>query len=163
VFQGVRHTALTTGESVTIEHSVDGGDFNPVGTSSIIGSLQSPDYYVGQRNTFIETKISISGACAVTGVLARSYPSPRRLTRFTVPVLLYDSVTTLNQRDYPLDVGVEYDFLTQLHSDQTIIAYQEGESTYSVVVDDFSWIPEKFSTKAKRFQGTLVLVLRQIA
>ena len=163
VFQGVRHSSLVSGDSVTISHSVDGGAFNTVGVSDLVATLQSPDFYIGDRNTYIETKITIAGSCSVTGVLARSYPSPRRLTRFTVPVLLHDAVTALNQRDYALDVGAEYDFLTELHSDQTIVSYQEGESTYSVVVDDFSWIPEKYSTKAKRFQGTLVLVLRQIA
>jgi len=163
VFQKVRHSALTSTDSVAVYNSIDGDSYVQLGSSNTIGSLQSSDFYVGKRNTFIETKLVINGTCNLAGFLMRSYPSPRRLTRFTVPVLLYDSVNALNQRDYPLDVGVEYDALTKLHSDQTIVAYQEGESTYSVVVDDFSWIPEKYSTKSRRFQGTLVLVLRQIA
>lgn len=172
VFQGARHSALSANQSVSIYHSVDEQGFNLVGTSAIIGSLQSPDFYTGDRNTSVEVKLlfgktvattASAAGLAVTGALLRSYPAPRRLTRFTVPVLLHDSITALNQRDYPLDVGVEYDFLTGLHSDQSIVTYQEGESSYSVVVDDFAWIPEKYSTKAKRFQGTLVLTLRQIA
>jgi len=163
VFQGVRHSALASGQSVLLEHSVDGDSYNTIGTSSVAGSLRSPDFFIGQRNTYIESRTTLTGAVEVTGILARSYPAPRRLTRFTVPIALYDSVTALNQRDYPLDVGVEYDFLVQLHSDQTIVSYQEGESTYTVVVDDFSWLPEKYSQKSKRFQGTLLLTLRQIA
>lgn len=163
VFQGVRHTAIATGQIVSIDNSVDGGSYTLVGRSSVIGDLQSPDFYIGQRNTSIQLKVTLQGAVTLTGVLARSYPSPRRLTRFIVPVLLHDTVTALNQRDYPLDVGAEYDFLVGLHSTQSIVSYQEGESAFSVVVDDFSWIPEKYSTKAKRFQGTLVLTLRQIA
>jgi hypothetical protein len=162
VFQGVRHAALTTGQSVEIWHSVDGAAFNFLGSSNVVNSLQSPDFYVGERNTFIETKLIVKGP-TVTGSLLRSYPAPKRLTRFMVPILLYDAITALNQRDYPLDVGYEYDFLVGLHTDQTIITYQEGDSSYSVIVDDFSWLPEKFSTKAKRYQGTLVLTLRQIA
>jgi hypothetical protein len=68
----------------------------------------------------------------------------------------------VNGQDYPFDTQDEYQALIDLHNDQNVFVYQEGDVSYSVVMDDYTWLPEKKSA-VSGYQGTFVADLRQVA
>jgi hypothetical protein len=56
---------------------------------------------------------------------------------------------------------MDYNHLLGLHKRQLPFIYQEGEVSYTVVMDDYQWLPEKRSG-ISGWQGTFVAILREI-
>jgi hypothetical protein len=92
--------------------------------------------------------------------MLRSYPSPKRVSKFTVPIMLFDSIN-VSDRDWAGNPGADFEFLSNLHKRQLPFTFQESEISYTVVMDDYQWLPEKRSN-VSGFQGTFVAVLREI-
>lgn len=92
--------------------------------------------------------------------MIRSYPAPKRVSKFTVPVMLFDSIN-VSDKDWAGNPGADFEFLTNLHKRQLPFSFQEGEVSYTVVMDDYQWLPEKRSN-VSGFQGTFIAVLREI-
>jgi hypothetical protein len=137
-----------------------------IGTFSTAGKVaQDPFFVNGVRATEFRIKVTLNPVGTSSPVISRwtlrSYPAPIRLSRWRVPVLVYDALH-VNGQDYPFNTQNEYDILITLHNDQNVFVYQEGNESYSVVMDDYTWLPEKKSA-VSGFQGTFVAELRQIA
>lgn len=62
----------------------------------------------------------------------------------TAPFLLHQTVDVLG-REETLDVQYERDSIKVLRDTQQIVTYQEGTSSYDVVVMDYQWIPYHFA------------------
>ena len=126
---------------------------------------QDPFFVNGIRGSEFRIQVTLKPIGTSSPVVSRwtlrSYPAPLRLSRWRVPVLIYDTLH-VNGQDYPFQVKNEYDILVNLHNDQNVFVYQEGNESYSVVMDDYTWLPEKKSA-VSGFQGTFVAELRQIA
>jgi hypothetical protein len=74
--------------------------------------------------------------------------------------MLFDMVNVAD-RDWSGNPGADFTFLLDLHKRQLPFTFQESEISYTVVMDDYQWLPEKRS-KVSGFQGTFVAVLREI-
>jgi hypothetical protein len=74
--------------------------------------------------------------------------------------MLFDSINVAD-RDWAGNPGADFAFLSNLHKRQLPFSFQEGEVSYTVVMDDYQWLPEKRSN-VSGFQGTFVAVLREI-
>jgi hypothetical protein len=168
-FMDARMEPLASNNVLRLSHSVDSGNFVLSGSSGISGSIYSGDFFVGDQGRNFEIRITfgdISPAVLVganvtcTGFMLRSYPSPKRVSKFSVPVMLFDSINVAD-RDWSGNPGADFEFLLDLHRQQLPFSYQEGEISYTVVMDDFQWLPEKRSN-VSGFQGTFVAVLREI-
>jgi hypothetical protein len=168
-FMDARMEPLASNNVLRLSHSVDSGNFVLSGSAGISGSIYSGDFFVGDQGRNFEIRITfgdISPAVLVganvtcTGFMLRSYPSPKRVSKFSVPVMLFDSINVAD-RDWAGNPGADFEFLLDLHRQQLPFSYQEGEISYTVVMDDFQWLPEKRSN-VSGFQGTFVAVLREI-
>jgi hypothetical protein len=168
-FMDARMEPLASNNVLRLSHSVDSGNFVLSGSSGISGAIYSGDFFVGDQGRNFEIRITfgdISPAVLVganvtcTGFMLRSYPSPKRVSKFSVPVMLFDSINVAD-RDWSGNPGADFEFLLDLHRQQLPFSYQEGEISYTVVMDDFQWLPEKRSN-VSGFQGTFVAVLREI-
>jgi hypothetical protein len=168
-FLDARLNALTNGNVMKLSYSADGGEWNVVGEVTNDGATHTGDFFIGKQGRNFEVRVTfgdiadspLTGAdITCTGVLLRSYPAPKRVSKFSVPILLFDSVN-VGDRDWAGNPGLDFTFLIGLHKRQLPFVYQESEVSYTVVMDDYQWLPEKRSS-VSGFQGTFVAVLREI-
>jgi hypothetical protein len=133
------------------------------------GSTYTGEFFVGKVGRNFEVKVTfgdiapstlVGADVDCTGFMLRSYPAPKRVSKFSVPVMLFDSVNVAD-RDWAGNPGADFEFLSNLHKRQLPFSFQEGEVSYTVVMDDYQWLPEKRSN-VSGFQGTFVAVLREI-
>jgi hypothetical protein len=61
----------------------------------------------------------------------------------TAPFLLHQVVSVLGREEY-LDVEYERDAIKALRESQQRVVYQEGTSSYDVLVMDYQWVPYSF-------------------
>ena len=168
-FLDARLEPLATNNSLKLSHAFDSGAFATSGSVTTNGSTYSGEFFVGHVGRNFEIKIAfgdivpatlVGADVTCTGFMLRSYPAPKRVSKFSVPVMLFDSINVAD-RDWAGNPGADFEFLTNLHKRQLPFAYQEGEVSYTVVMDDYQWLPEKRSN-VSGFQGTFVAVLREI-
>lgn len=160
VFVDSRLTPLASGSVIQLSLAVDGGSYEVVGGSNIDNITATPEFYAGKDGRQFEIKVEFTNDVTCTGVLLRSYPAPNRAAKFTVPVMLFDSVEA-GQRDWHGNPADDLAFLKGLHKAQLPFQYKEGDTAYTVVMDDYAWMPEKRSA-ISGFQGTFIATLREI-
>ena len=168
-FLDARLEPLASGNVLKLAHSSDSEEFVTSGAMSTSGSTYTGEFFLGDTGRNFEVRVSfgdvapttlVGADITCTGFMLRSYPAPKRVSKITVPVMLFDSVNVAD-RDWAGNPGADFEFLNNLHKRQLPFAYQEGEVSYTVVMDDYQWLPEKRSN-VSGFQGTFVAVLREI-
>jgi hypothetical protein len=168
-FLDARLQPIAINNSLKLLYSVDSGDFSTAGVVSQNGSTYTGEFFVGKVGRNFEARVTfgdvvpdplVGANVNCTGFMLRSYPAPKRVSKFSVPVMLFDSVNVAD-RDWAGNPGADFEFLSNLHKRQLPFTYQEGEVSYTVVMDDYQWLPEKRSN-VSGFQGTFVAVLREI-
>ena len=168
-FLDARMEPLAANTIIRLSHAIDSGAFNTSGTQESDGSVYTGEFFVGDQGRNFELRVTfgditpatlITSDVTCTGFMLRSYPAPKRISKFSVPVMLFDSINVAD-RDWAGNPGADFGFLTDLHKRQLPFVYQEGEVSYTVVMDDYQWLPEKRSN-VSGFQGTFVAVLREI-
>lgn len=166
VFLDVLHSAEPGTIRLAIKY--DNDDFLEVSTHDTSGDVTDPPTFLNGIKAIefqVRTTLVPSGSSSpeLKRWVLRAYPAPVRLSRWQVPVMLYDQLL-LGSTDYGFDVAEEYRRLVDLHSEQIVFQYQEGLNTFTVVMDDFTWMPEKASgVTLGSHQGILVAQLRQLS
>jgi hypothetical protein len=168
-FLDARMEPLAANTIIKLSHAIDSGPFNASGTQESDGNVYTGEFFVGDQGRNFEVRVTfgditpptlVTSDVTCTGFMLRSYPAPKRISKFSVPVMLFDSINVAD-RDWAGNPGADFAFLTDLHKKQLPFVYQEGEVSYTVVMDDYQWLPEKRSN-VSGFQGTFVAVLREI-
>lgn len=168
-FLDARMEPLAVNTVIKLSHAVDSDDFVTSGFQNRDGDVYTGEFFVGDQGRNFELRVTfgdigpdplVTSDVTCTGFMLRSYPAPKRVSKFSVPVMLFDSVNVAD-RDWAGNPGADFAFLTDLHKQQLPFIYQEGEVSYTVVMDDYQWLPEKRSN-VSGFQGTFVAVLREI-
>ena len=153
--------------SVTVALAFDGGSYEsltPVtATNSTEFTTVCPE--TGFSQVAIKLTLTRSATTTVGPTLtrwqARAYAAPLRAHIFSVPILLHNKIRLAN-RELRLDVNAELGFLEGLVNDASIVSYQEGTSSYNVVVENVEWIPLKATENGWDWEGTAVVTLRSI-
>jgi hypothetical protein len=149
--------------------SVDGSAFALIGTRSSTGVDPFP---VGQRvgGTFelrhellnaLDTDMTVGPV--LTKWTLRAYPNPPQGEVLTVNVLLFDSVTTSNGNDWPMDPTAEYQAIRILQQSRQLVAVQIGTESLTVLVDDHQFSADKPTGDGKGWQGVCALRLKALA
>ena len=139
---------------------------NVIGISQVQGSVSPTSAFpCGQlRGENFQIVFSLKPTNNVAPVLTRwtlrSYPAPTRTAQWDVPILLFPTINA-GDKDWAVDVNKELNFLTGLHSNQTIVTLQVSDDTYQVVMYDYQWIPEAIGDDGKP-RGTFYAQLREI-
>lgn len=157
--------------SVTVQVAGDSGNPLSVGGSTAVNSTRpdNPLNLSQLRAEYFETTLTLTRDTVVTNgpVVTRStlraYPAPTRSFTFTVPLILHTQIRDAEGNDYFYDVAAERAFLENLLLNQTLVSYQQGRQSYSVLVDDLIWIPIKPTGDRRDFDGTLVAELKAVS
>ena len=163
--------------SVTLSVASNAGDdaadseFVSIGSLSTQGALEATFDGPEDRVFEAEARITLarSGSDSTLGPyltrwLGRAYAAPLRSQIFSVPLLLHHVITPSNGRDYFLNVEDELDRLRDLVETPRVVTYQEGEKTYSVVVEDVRWQPRHAYDMHKSWDwdGTCTVIMRSV-
>lgn len=168
-FLDARMEPLASNTVIKLSYAADSGSFNASGFQDRDGYVYTGEFFIGNQGRNFEIRVTfgditpstlVTSDVTCTGFMLRSYPSPKRVSKFTVPIMLFDSINVAD-RDWAGNPGADFEFLSNLHKRQLPFIYQEGEISYTVVMDDYQWLPEKRSN-VSGFQGTFVAVLREI-
>lgn len=168
-FLDARMEPLASNTVIKLSHSVDSGAFVASGSQNTDGYVYTGEFFVGDQGRNFELRVTfgdigpdplVTSDVTCTGFMLRSYPAPKRVSKFSVPIMLFDSINVAD-RDWAGNPSADFEFLSTLHKRQLPFTYQEGEISYTVVMDDYQWLPEKRSNVAG-WQGTFVAVLREI-
>lgn len=157
--------------TVDLDVANDTGAFAPVGSLTSQNALEATFDGFETKVFEAEARLTLtrSGADSTKGPvitrwLGRAYAAPLRAQIFSVPVLLHHVITPSNGRDYFLNVEEELDLLRGLVENPRVIAYQEGNRTYSVVVEDVRWRPLAAydAHNPWDWDGTCVVIMRSV-
>jgi len=168
-FLDARLEPLVSGNVLKLAHASDSEGFATSGAITETGATYTGEFFLGHTGRNFEIRVTfgdivpstlVGANVNCTGFMLRSYPAPKRVSKFSVPVMLFDSINVAD-RDWAGNPGADFEFLSNLHKRQLPFSYQEGEVSYTVVMDDYQWLPEKRSN-VSGFQGTFVAVLREI-
>jgi hypothetical protein len=168
-FLDARLEPFVAGSKMQLSHASNSGAFTVTGAVTEVDATYSGEFYIGGSGSTFETKVTfgditpatlLTADVTCTGFMLRSYPAPKRVSKFTVPIALFDNVS-VKDRDFAGDPSKDFQYLYGLHQLQLPFTYQEGDISYTVVMDDYQWLPEKVSS-ISGFQGTFVAVLREI-
>ena len=162
------HTEALAG-TVVLSANPNLEGYATIGTASIAGDSsfsfngsESYLYDVEVKLTLTRAADNISGP-VVNHWMGRAYVAPLRSEIFSVPVLLHKQLS-VRGIDYFFDVEAELAALRALVSDPSVIIYQDGALTYSVIVENLQWKPMDSSQIATgwTWDGTCVVIMRSI-
>ena len=99
-----------------------------------------------------------------------AWPSPPRVERWQLPLLLRTEVQTRDDQTVPVDVAAELSAIAALGggASRAVVDFQFLGSNYKAVVDDWEFVPEDPGKRpgeahASVYQGTLIVTLsRQV-
>ena len=168
-FLDARLQPLVSNNVLKLAHASDSEEFATSGSITETGATYTGEFFLGHTGRNFEIRVTfgdivpdplVGANVTCTGFMLRSYPAPKRVSKFSVPIMLFDSINVAD-RDWAGNPGADFEFLSNLHKRQLPFSFQEGEVSYTVVMDDYQWLPEKRSN-VSGFQGTFVAVLREI-
>ena len=162
------HTEALAG-TVVLSANPNLAGYATIGTASIPGassfSFNGSESYLYD----VEVKLTLTRAAnntsgpSVNHWMGRAYVAPLRSEIFSVPVLLHKQLS-VRGIDYFFDVEAELAALRALVSDPSVIIYQDGANTYSVIVENLQWKPMDSSqiSTGWTWDGTCVVIMRSI-
>jgi len=154
--------------TIAVAMQSDNGTYSTLGTWS--GSLDSEETFNGPEGKVIESQFKLtftrSSTNTATGPVltrwtARAYAAPYRSRFWQVPLLIHSKISIRN-RDYFMDVNEERTILHDYLDNPRIVAFQEGASAYSVIVEDLEWAPVDSHDSEWAWDGTCTLTLRSV-
>lgn len=156
------HHDLTGSHGVAI--SVDGGDFTTIGSTH---TTETTPFPVGQkRGIRFDMRLTMTAVGNVgPGIRSwtlRSYPTSATVRMITAPLILAEHVVLHNGTSGSADPALELSKIVDLRNTRSLVSWQEADTTYSVVVEDFEWRPHHLTADKKAWNGTCVVQLKLI-
>ena len=157
--------------SVTLSIKSDGGSYHDFQAYTLSGGKDKT--ITGLEDKIFEAEIKITlGRSAtsntvgpeVTRWMGRAYAAPLRSQIFSVPLLMHHKVN-IRGREYFQDVDAEMQFLRDMVDNPRIVAYQENEATFSVIVENVQFEVLDDSNMHNRWdwEGTATVIMRSVA
>jgi hypothetical protein len=157
--------------SVTLSIKSDGGSYHDFQAYTLSGGKDKT--ITGLEDKIFEAEIKItlgrSGTNNIVGPevtrwMGRAYAAPLRSQIFSVPLLMHHKVN-IRGREYFQDVDAEMQFLRDMVDNPRIVAYQENEATFSVIVENVQFEVLDDSNVHNRWdwEGTATVIMRSVA
>ena len=160
LFVDVKHDSLG-------QHSVwvssDGDAFEPIGSHT----TSDLPFEVGERRAArTELRLVLTAVANVAPVIRsvtlRSLPAASSVWMIDCPLLLAENLTLMNGSVDARDVTGDRDAIKELRSNKELVIWQEGEATYSVVVDNFEFRHSHMTEDGKNWNGTMLVTMKEI-
>ncbi len=144
--------------------SVDGGTFATIGAPH---TFETSPFPCGQkRGGRFEVQLTLTAVANVSPVIRsetlRSYPTAATVRQITAPLLLHEELWLHNDSVVSCDPGLELGKIADLRSTRALVTWQEGDTVYPVVVEDFEWHPYNRTKDNSQFNGTCLVSMKCI-
>jgi len=166
----LRHLALTGQVQVSIEALAGAANVEDVGLSNIQGSFGSIGPWRTTAEKFHRARYILQVyrdadddtlGPEITLLSFSALPTPPRVERFTVPILLYSKVVN-HQGDgteYSMNTLEEFQYLKNLERSKQLISYREGLISEQVYIDGIEMQPVRWNDDTSFFEGICVVQL----
>ncbi|MGV0949365.1 MAG: hypothetical protein ACOYB3_01745 [Azonexus sp.] len=131
--------------------------------STSLGNVPYPVAFhaVEQRFTLKRDAVDHTRGPRVTRSEFRAVNIPGRATEWHIPLFVHED-TNYRNTEKARDVTSDYDFLMTLVQSRRQFLYREGERTWRLHAVDFTWMPHHLTSDASTYQGSFLLVAREI-
>lgn len=159
------YDSLASAGTITIEYRKDGGTWEEIGSS--VTGVTMGNLPLTSSFTTLELRITLTPSVdgnqspSFTRIEARAVVVPGRASEFTVPVLLHE-VVDYEGATTAMDVIESFDHLLGLAQSRRSFQYREGTRRFQVYAADYSWFPHAEAHDMSTFQGTFVILLREV-
>jgi hypothetical protein len=157
--------------SITLSIKSDGGSYHDFqaytlseGKEKTITGLEDKIFEAEIKITLGRSATSNTVGPEVTRWMGRAYAAPLRSQIFSVPLLMHHKVN-IRGREYFQDVDAEMQFLRDMVDNPRIVAYQENEATFSVIVENvqFEVLDDSNIHNRWDWEGTATVIMRSVA
>ena len=160
---------LPVAGSIDLDISYDSEDFERVAEFSTANSVRSDNIPLNGRQFTRLNAAYVLCRCPVNAVSGptltrwevRAVPVKGRASRWTIPIMNYDSVE-IDGVVYTRNVRDEFNILLDLAQSGRLFNLQESGQSYQVHAKDFLWQPEKVSTTNVGWQGTFTMIVEEV-
>lgn len=157
-----------TGE-IDLDLAYDSGAFERVAEFTLQGTVRSDNVPLnGRQFTRVNAAYVLCRCNDNTGAgptftrwELRSVPVKGKSSRWTIPIMNYDSIE-LDNVLYNRDVRQEFERLLDLCQSGRLFVLQESGRSYLVHAKDFLWQPEKLSANGQGWQGTFTIIVEEM-
>ena len=168
LYAQVFHEPLIGKVEVEVAVDTDTGLFIPIGTNTAegtvtVGNMPFPKSFnsIELRYNLYRSAIDHSAGPRLTRAEFRAINIPGRATEWHIPLLVFEA-TTWNDATRGRDVVSDYDYLMDLIRTRRQFTYREGDRTWNLHANDFVWTPDHLTSDRRTYQGTYLLIAREI-
>lgn len=155
---------------IALDISYDNFTFQRIGSLEIQGSIRSGNMSLnGTQFSRINGRVLLqrpADDATKTPVFTRwelrAIPAKGRASRWTLPVMNYEEIE-IDGVKYTRDCLQVLNDLLGLGYSGKLFTLQESGQSYQVHVKQYSWQPEKLTINGRAWQGTLILVVEEVA
>jgi hypothetical protein len=155
--------------TIDLDFSYDSGTYERVGAFVTNGTIRSDNIDLDGRQfsrlnaTYVlgRDPDDVTDGAVMTRWEVRAVPAKGRASRWTIPILNYDTLQ-IDEVSYNRNVLTELDTLLDICQSGQVFTLQESGTAYKVHAKDFLWQPEKLSANGKAWQGTFTIVLEEV-
>lgn len=155
---------------IGLDVSYDNAVFQRVGTMQIQDSIRSGNVSLGgtqfsrinARTVLIRDPDLPETTPIFTRWEVRAIPAKGRASRWTLPVMNYEEIE-IDGVKYTRDCLEVLNTLLAYGYNGKLFALQEAGQSYQVHVKQYSWQPEKLTINGRAWEGTLILVVEEVA
>lgn len=149
--------------------STDGGSFMQIGTRT--GASDTAAFQAGQvsgevfeiRSELLRSTAAPTTGPVVSRLALRAYPKPEQGEIFTVPLMLRETVKDRQEVEVFFDVRAALDELTELRRRRTLVVYQIGTESHTVLIDDTQFVYESKTSDGRAWNGTCLVRMKALA
>jgi len=154
---------------VSLAVGIDDSDtYIQIGTNTSDGSTSMGNMAYSAQFQAIEFKYTlyVSADSPTDGPVVkraemRAVNVPGRATEWQIPLFVHERIEYAGQT-HNNDVAEDYDFLMGLVQSRRRFTYREGDRTWQLYATDFLWTPYQLTSTGETYQGTFLLVAREI-
>lgn len=153
--------------SIELAAAFDAGDFVSLANATFLGSISAgkikierPFNTIRLKYTLHRSEVVPTTGPTLTRAEVRVLPVSGRAVEFRIPLVIAEEYGhPLNQTR---DVRADLDLLDSLVQTKRPFTYREGTHRYRLYVNDFIFLPLRFTWNTADLQGTYVLLAREI-
>jgi hypothetical protein len=166
----VRHEVLEPGTSHETALAIDNGSFETLGVhaSTVTTSRHGETWPAGQasgelseiRHVLRRGDPTVNGP-VITRVTLKALPKTTAQQRFTVPVVIAETLNVRRQQIME-NANSVVRAIRSMRDRQQVVTFQEFDESYQVVVDGFVFVRDSANETGVQPRGTLVLALKTL-
>ena len=155
---------------IMLDVSMDNNLFERVGVMKIQGSIRSGNVSLNGRQfsrmngrTVLIRDPDLPDTTPIfTRWEVRAIPAKGRASRWTLPIMNYEEIE-IDGVKYTRDCQEVLNTLLGYGYNGKLFFLQEAGQSYQVHVKEYSWQPEKLTINGRAWEGTLMLVVEEVA